>query len=157
MPDDLLRFVFGPSPYAASWLWFGLALVAIVIMWCVGVVVWTLPAERLRNIPGVRSLHAKLLRRKFVSTIRSIEAQHRAGDLSAAQASAQLSHTLRSFLHQATGTRAQYMHVDAIESSDLAEAAPLFSALNDAQFNTDSPVEVGQISSTAEELIRSWA
>ena len=49
------------------------------------------------------------------------------------------------------------MHVDAIESSDLAEAAPLFSALNDAQFNTDSPVEVGQISSTAEELIRSWA
>ena len=70
MPDDLLRFVFGPSPYAASWLWLGLALVAIVIMWYVGVVVWTLPAERLRNIPGVRSLHAKLLRRKFVSTIR---------------------------------------------------------------------------------------
>lgn len=157
MPDDLLRFVFGPSPYAASWLWLGLALVTVVIMWCVGVVVWTLPAERLRDIPGVRSLHAKLLRRKFVRTIRSIEQQHRAGDLSAAQASAQMSRTLRSFLHQATGTRAQYMHVDAIRTGDLAEAAPLFAALNDAQFNTDSPVEIEHISATAEELIRSWA
>jgi hypothetical protein len=157
VPDDLLRFVFGPSPYAASWLWLGLALVTVVIMWCVGVVVWTLPAERLRDIPGVRSLHAKLLRRKFVRTIRSIEQQHRAGDLSAAQASAQMSRTLRSFLHQATGTRAQYMHVDAIRTGDLAEAAPLFAALNDAQFNTDSPVEIEHISATAEELIRSWA
>ena len=56
-----------------------------------------------------------------------------------------MSGTLRSFLHQATGTRAQYMHVDAIKSSDLAEAAPLFRPLNDAQFNTDSQVEVSDV------------
>ena len=53
-----------------------------------------------------------------------------------------MSRTLRSFLHQATGTRAQYMHVEDIRSSDLAKAAPLFADLNDAQFNTASPVEV---------------
>ena len=49
------------------------------------------------------------------------------------------------------------MHVEAIRSSGLAEAAPLFQALNDAQFNTASPVEISEVGSTAEELIRSWA
>ena len=68
-----------------------------------------------------------------------------------------MSRTLRSFLHQATGTRAQYMHVEQISSGELAEAAPVFVALNDAQFNTSSPVDVSEVGSTAEELIRSWA
>ena len=157
MPDDLLRFVGGPSPYAASWLWFGLALLALVVAWCVGVFVWTLPAERLRSIPVLRSVHAKLLRRRFARAIRCIEQRYSAGELSAAQASSEMSRTLRSFLHQATGTPAQYMHVADISSSELAEAAPLLSALNDAQFNTMSPVQISQVGSTAEELIRSWA
>jgi hypothetical protein len=157
VPDDVLRFVIGPSPYSASWLWFGLTLLVLVIAWCVGVFVWTLPADRLRTIPWIRSVHAKLLRRRFARTIRSIDGRYRTGELSAAQASAEISRTLRSFLHQATGTRAQYMHVEAIRSSDLADAAPLFQALNDAQFNTASPVEISEVGSTAEELIRSWA
>ena len=157
MPDDVLKFVIGPSPYAASWLWFGLALLAVVIIWYVGVFVWTLPADRLRSIPWVRSAHSKLLRRRFSRAIRAIDGRYRAGELSAAQASQQMSRTLRSFLHQATGARAQFMHVDHIKSSDLADAAPLFAALNDAQFNTASPVDISQVGSTAEELIRSWA
>ncbi len=156
MPDDVLQFVIGPSPYAASWLWFGLLLLSAVIAWLTGVFVWTLPADRLRSIPWIRSLHAKLLRRKFSRCIRAIEARYRAGDLSAAQASRQMSRTLRSFLHQATGTRAQYMHLEEIRSSGLADAAPLFSALNDAQFNSASPVEISEVGATAEELIRSW-
>lgn len=156
MPDDVLRFVIGPLPYSASWLWLGLALLAVVIAWCVGVFVWTLPAERLRSLPWIRSLHSRWLRRRFSRAIRSIDARHRAGELSGAQASRQMSRTLRSFLHQATGARAQYMHVEDIRSSDLATAAPLFNALNDAQFNTASPVDISQVGATAEELIRTW-
>ena len=157
MPDDVLQFVIGPSPYAALWLWIGLTLLAVVIVWYVGVFAWTLPAERLRSIPWIRSVHSKLLRRRFSRTIRAIDERYRAGELTAAQAGGQMSRTLRSFLHQATGTRAQYMHVDSISSSELAEAAPVFAALNDAQFNSASPVDVSEIGSTAEELIRSWA
>lgn len=156
MSDDVLQFLVGPTPYSMSWLWLGLALLALVIAWYVGVVVWTLPSHRLQTIPMVRSIHAKLLRRKFVRAIRSIDARHRAGDLSAADASHQMSRTLRSFLHQATGTRAQYMHVAAIRSGDLADAAQVLTALNDARFNDASPVNVSQVGSTAEELIRSW-
>ena len=157
MPDDVLQFVIGPSPYAASWLWLGLALLIVVIAWYAGVFIWTLPADRLRSIPWIRSVHSKLLRRRFSRRIRSIDQRYRAGELTAAQAGRQMSRTLRSFLHQATGTRAQYMHVERIGSSELAEAAPLFAALNDAQFNTTSPVNVSEVGSTAEELIRSWA
>jgi hypothetical protein len=156
VPDDVLQFVFGPSPYAAWWLWLGLGLLTLVSAWYIGVFVWTLPAHRLRSIPLVRTAHAKLLRRKFIRAIQSIDRRHRAGDLSATEAGHQMSRTLRSFLHQATGTPVQYMHVEAIRSGELAEAAPLFAALNDAQFNTASPVNVGEVGSTAEELIRSW-
>ena len=85
MPDDVLQFIFGPSPYSASWLWLGLALLMLVIVWYVGVFVWTLPAHRLRSIPVIRSLHSKLLRRKFVRAIRSIDERYRAGELTAAQ------------------------------------------------------------------------
>ena len=130
----------------------------VVIAWYVGVFVWTLPAERLRSIPVDSSLCTRsCCGARFARTIRSIDERYRAGELSAAQAGRQMSRTLRSFLHQATGTRAQYMHVDDIKSSDLAEAAPLLAALNDAQFNTASPVDVSEVGSTAEELIRSWA
>jgi hypothetical protein len=39
----------------------------------------------------------------------------------------------------------------------VAEAAPLLSALNEAQFNPGSRVDVGRIGSAAEELIRTWS
>lgn len=156
MPVDLLRYVSGPIPYSPWWLWLGVFVLVIVIVWYTGVFVWTLPSHRLRGIPVVRSLHGKLLRRRFTRTIRSVDRQYRAGELSAAQACARMSRTLRSFLHQATGTRAQYMHIDDIAASPLAKSAPLFSELNDAQFNTTSNVNVSHVGSAAEELIRTW-
>lgn len=156
MPDDLLRYVGGPLPYSTWWLWLGLMVLAAVIAWYVGVFVWTLPAHRLRTLPVVRSLHTKLLRRRFAHTVQRIASQYRDGELTEAQAGAAMSRTLRSFLHQATGTRAQYMHVDDIGSSELAPAAPLLSALDDAQFNSASPVRLGDVGDAAEELIRSW-
>ena len=156
MPDDLLRFVSGPMPYSAWWLWFGLLLVLLVIAWCVGIFVWTLPAHRLRTLPGARSLHATLLRRRFAHSVGRVAARHRDGELTAAQAGAEMSRTLRSFLHQATGTRAQFMHVDDIGTSQLAPAAPVLSALDDAQFNSGSTVRLDDVGDAAEELIRSW-
>ena len=156
MPDDVLRFVIGPSPYAALWLWLGLLLLAVIVAWHLGVIVWTLPSDRLRSIPWLRSMHSKLLRRRFSRAITAIGGRYRAGDITAAEAGHRMSTTLRSFLHQATGTPAQYMHVEAIKSSDLAQAAPLLAALNDAQFNSASPVDISRAGSTAEELIRSW-
>ncbi|MFV1363124.1 hypothetical protein AAHH97_06635 [Mycolicibacterium elephantis] len=156
MPDDLLRFVIGPSPYSGWWLWLAVLLILLVIGWYTVVFVWTLSAERLRRMPVIRSWHATLLRRRFARTIDDIAERHRRGDLPAPHAAAQISRALRSFLHQATGTPAQYMHVEAISSGELAPAAPVLEALNDAQFNNSSPVDIDQTGSAAGELVRTW-
>ncbi|MGZ8803564.1 MAG: hypothetical protein ACXWZL_13400, partial [Mycobacterium sp.] len=135
MPDDLLEFVSGPTDYATGWLWLGLALLFLVIAWYIVVFVATMPAEKLRRISLVRSLHARVLRHRFVKTVRAITRRHRDGELSGEQASAALSRTLRNYLHQATGLRAQYMQLRNVAASDLAVAAPVLSALGDAQFD----------------------
>ena len=68
-----------------------------------------------------------------------------------------MSRTLRSFLHQATGERAQYMQLRAVAASDLAPAAPVLEALGEAQFDKASTADVGQLGEQTEELIRTWS
>ena len=156
MPGDLLRYVSAPTLYSPWWLWIGILLLLAVIAWYTTVVVWTLPSQQLRGIPVLRVLHAKLLRRRYGRPIRSIIGDYRSGSMSGGQACASMSRTLRSFLHQATGTRAQYMHVSDIAAGDLAAAAPLISALGEARFSTGSQADIAELATAAEELIRSW-
>lgn len=156
MSVDLLRFVAGPEPYSAWWWWFALALIAVVITWYTAVFTWTMPSWRLRRIPAVRLAHARLIRRKFDRAIRDIDDKRRAGDLSDAQAFAAMNRTLRSFLHQKTGVRAQYQHIEDVTDSEIAAAAPLLETLNDARFNTRSDVDAQRVGSDVRELIRTW-
>ena len=159
MRDDLLRHVFGPQPYSSWWLLWGVVLVLAVIGWYVGVFVWTLPSNRLRRIPVVRRVHAWLIRDRFARCVQDIADEHDAGRMAAPAACAAISRTVRSFLHQATGAPAQYLHVGALNDGgegDLAAAAPLLTRLGDAQFNAESRVDVADVSARAQELIRSW-
>lgn len=157
MPGDLLRYLSGPSPYSSWWLVPGLVIVAAVIAWCAGVLVWTLPPARLRGMPLVGSLHARLIRRRFAHTIRTAMDGYRTGALSATEAATVMRRTLRSFLALVTGSRAQYMHVGDMAAGNLAPAAPLFAALNDIQFNAASAVDLDAVADDAEELISSWS
>ncbi|BBY73727.1 hypothetical protein [Mycolicibacterium parafortuitum] len=156
MPDDLLEFVSGPPGYSPIWLWFGIALLILVIAWYALVFVATMPSQQLRRLPGVERAHARVLRNRFAATVRTLTQRHRAGELSAEQAGAAISATLRSFLYQATGTRAQYLQVRAIAAGELAAAAPILEALGSAQFDRTSTVDVGRLGEATEELIRSW-
>ena len=156
MPDDLLRHVIGPQAYSSWWLWLGLLLIVSVMGWYAGIFVWTLPSHRLRRIPVVRRLHARLIRNRFARRVRSNADEHGAGQVSAPVACAAISRTVRSFLHQSTGARAQYLHVEAMADAELAAAAPLLTRLGDAQFNAQTTVDVADVSARAQELIRSW-
>ncbi|BBX66746.1 hypothetical protein [Mycolicibacterium psychrotolerans] len=157
MPDDLLRFVGGPPAYSAWWLWLGVALIVGVMLWYTAVFVATMPSGRLRTLPVVRTLHARLMRYRFATTVRTIARRHREGELTAVQTGAALSRTLRSFLHQATGRRAQYMQLKTIAASDLAPAAPVLEALGEVQFDATSAADVDRLAADTEEVIRSWA
>jgi hypothetical protein len=156
VPDDLLRHLFGPQPYSSVWLWWAALLSVAVIAWYAGVFVWTLPSHRLRRIPVVRRVHARLIRNRFARCVQGIADEHRAGRRSAPEACAAISRTVRSFLHQATGVRAQYLHVGAMADSNVAAAAPLLARLGDGQFNAEAQVDVAEVSAQARELIRSW-
>ncbi|UXA18687.1 hypothetical protein [Mycobacterium sp. SMC-4] len=156
MPDDLLRFVSGPPGYSPWWLVLGLILLALVIAWWTAVFVATMPSARLRRMSVVSGLHARVLRYRFARTAAALGRQHRDGELTDEQTAAALSRILRSFLHQATGQPAQYMHVRAIAAADLGAAAPLLEALGDARFDRASHADVDQLGSATEELIRTW-
>ncbi|OBF66458.1 hypothetical protein A5753_07075 [Mycobacterium sp. 852002-51971_SCH5477799-a] len=156
MPDDLLRHVFGPQPYSSCWLWLAVLLTLALIGWYVGVFVWTLPSYRLRRIPVVRRLHAWLIRNRFARCVQRISGEHDVGRMPAPAACAAISRTVRSFLHQATGARAQYLQIGAMAVGELAQAAPLLTQLGDAQFNAESHIDVADMSARAQELIRSW-
>jgi hypothetical protein len=156
VPDDLLRHVFGPQPYSSWWLWWAVLVILSVTGWYAGIFVWTLPSHRLRRIPVVRRAHAWLIRNRFAQCVQHITDEHLAGRITAPTACAAISRTVRSFLHQVTGERAQYLHVGAMADGHLVAAAPLLTRLGDAQFNAEARVDVADVSARAQELIRSW-
>ena len=157
MPDDLLDFVSGPTPYSASWLWIAVFLVLVLIGWYAAVFVLTMPGRRIGELPVIGATRSELLKRRFARAVRAIGDRYRDGEMSAALAAAAVSSELRSFLHRATGARAEYMQIDAIAGSELASAAPILTDLIDVQFNADSTLDVGVVSNSAEELIRTWS
>jgi hypothetical protein len=157
VPDDLLRFVSGPTPYSSSWLWLAALLLAGLIGSYAALFILTTPGRRLRDLPAVGATRRELLKRRFARAVRAIGDRHRGGELAAAPAAEAVSRELRTFLSRATGARAEYMQLDDIvAASEIALAAPVLMDLMDAQFNADSTVDVGTVSDSAEELIRTW-
>jgi hypothetical protein len=132
------------------------ACAAALIGYYAGVYLWTLPAARLRHLPLIRAVHARLLRRRFTRSITTIAGRYRSGQLSEVQAAAAMSRTLRSFLHLSTGARVQYMHIgDITDDVQLSSAAPVFLALNDAQFSTEG-ADIDRVANATTEVIRTW-
>ncbi len=157
MSDELLRFIIGPTPYSSWWLWLAALLLLIVIGWYAAIFVFTMPGRRIRALPVIGATRSELLKRRSARAVRAVAQRYRAGELAAAPAAAAVSRELRTFLHHATGVRAEYMQVNAIAASELSSAAPVLSELNDAQFNADSHSDVGAVTDMAEELIRTWS
>jgi hypothetical protein len=155
MSDDLLRYLSGPNPYSPWWMALAAVMLLAVIGWYAGVVIWTLPTRQLRSIPGIRAVHARVIRHQFTASIRAASTRHRTGELSTAAAAAAISRTLRSFLALRSGSRVQYLHIRAV-TGELATAAPVLAALNDARFGTASEIDLAAAAHAAEEVIRSW-
>ncbi|BBY18826.1 hypothetical protein MLIT_44180 [Mycolicibacterium litorale] len=146
----------GPTPYSGWWLWVAILLILLVIVWYAVVFVATLPSDKLRGRPVVGTLHARLLQRRYARRIADITADHEAGRLTAAEACAGISRTLRSFLHQSTGVRAQYMQIDALAESRVGAAVPVLAELGDVQFSDATAGDVGRLGARAQELVRTW-
>jgi hypothetical protein len=93
---------------------------------------------------------------RYGRAVRAIGSQYRAGEMAAKPAAAAISRALRTYLRESTGVPVDYMPAGAIAVSELASTAALFDLLADAQFNPDSIVDVGALSDSAADLIRTW-
>lgn len=156
MSGDLLRYLSGPNPYSPWWSPLAGVLLVAVLGWLAGLIVWTLPPRQLRRIPGIRWVHAGVIRRRFAAAISATMAQHRTDDLSTAAAAAVMSRTLRSFLALASDSRAQYVHTRHLAAGELASAAPVLAAFEEARYNPGSLVDLASTAHAAEAVIRSW-
>ncbi|MGW0160122.1 hypothetical protein ACWDUN_12465 [Mycobacterium sp. NPDC003323] len=156
MPDDLLGYLVGPTPYSSVWLWLAAALVALTVLWYLGVLWYTRPHAEPSVIGTAR---VALSRRRTLRAIDGIEKQVRAGDLDDGAAGAALGAHLRGFLRDATGVRAEYVQVPdlvAVSGGTLAPAVPVLTDLADVQFNAGSAVDIGAAITAARDLVRQW-
>ncbi|MBU9762916.1 hypothetical protein FR943_03485 [Mycobacterium sp. TNTM28] len=156
MASEHLKWIVAPLPYSVLWLVLGVLLVLGVIGWFVGVVVWTLPVERLRTIPVIRDISARVLRRKFGLAIGKVSARHHAGELTSRQAYTEMSRILRNFVYFRTGVAAQYMALGEVADSPAAAAAPAVSALYSRQFELGDSPDVAATAAQVRSTIQSW-
>lgn len=156
MPNDYLRWIVAPLPYSVLWLVFGIILVMLVIGWCVGVFVWTLPVEKLRTIPVIRDITARVLRRKFSAAIDDVRKEHDAGALNSRQAHGAMSRVLRTFIYMRTGVRAPYMSLGEVAHSGAAGAAPVVAQLYSGQFEIGDDTNVAATAAAVRGVIQSW-
>ncbi|WP_078281955.1 hypothetical protein [Mycobacteroides franklinii] len=156
MPNDYLRWIVAPLPYSVLWLVFGIILVLLVIGWCVGVFVWTLPVEKLRTIPVIRDITARVLRRKFSAAIDDVRREHDAGVLNSRQAHGAMSRVLRTFIYMRTGVRAPYMSLGEVAHSGAAGAAPVVAQLYSGQFEIGDDTNVAATAAAVRGVIQSW-
>lgn len=154
--DDLLRFIGGPLAPSVWWVVLAALIVVAFIAWCAGVVIWTLPPQRLRTIPVIRDWHAKLVRRHFLHAIEDISAQFNQRSLSGQDTATAYNHTVRSFMFVRTGVYAKNLLTDDLDQSELSEAVTLLTRMHDAQFNPESRADVAALGRSAEELIHEW-
>lgn len=153
MPDELLQYVLGPTPYSSRWLWLALALSAALLTWYTVVFIATMPHPK---FPVVGAVRDRLVKGRSAGAVRRIGKRYRVGDLDRVAAAAAVSRELREFLHRTTGVRVQHMQLSAIADSELAPAAPILADLGDIQFNMRSTLDMGAVSASTEELISAW-
>lgn len=157
MAGDYLKWIVAPLPYSMLWLVLGVLLILGVIGWFVGVVVWTLPVERLRTIPVIRDITARVLRHKFSAAIGRVSDRYRAGELSSRQASAEMSRVLRNFVYFQTGVRVQYMALGEMTHSAAAAVAPAMSALYARQFESGDAPDIAATVAQVRSTIQAWS
>jgi hypothetical protein len=156
---DLQKEFNGPVAYGDRWIWLALLGLALVVLYYVAVV-W-LTRERAPESPAWAPADSPSARHEHLDRIARIEADVRAGRLSARDGHQQLSETVRSYVGQVshlpapTMTLADFRHqapralTDAIELMYPPEFAP--DDIGEAQERFDDAV------GRARQLVSSWS
>lgn len=151
-----IPFVATPAGYSGWWLVLAALLVALVVLWCVAAVVWTLPVAVLRKIPVLRDITRKVLRKRFAKAVDRIEQGSLSGQIPPREAHHRLARILRTYLHFQTGEWTQVMTLPDIGAGELKPAAGALALIAHGQFSAESNTDLRGALATAREVIASW-
>lgn len=154
---DWAPFLFGPMTYSSWWLIAATLLLMLIAVWFVGVLVWTLPIETLREIPVVRTLTYRVLRFKFSRSLAAVARRHSDGTLDTRTAFHEISRLFRTFITYRTGFAAKEMTATDIAVSPLAPAAlPVLALTYPGQFEVADPRAVDAAVDAARKAVAEW-
>lgn len=145
----------GPVGYASTWSVVAMALIALVVVYYLGVWLWsrgqdTAGAERVSPVERARTTHLKELDR--------LEGVVRAGRLPVREGFQQLSATVRSFVAEVSGTPARSMTLEELREAGEARVAETIAAMYPPEFAPGDAAadDFGRSLREARELVRSW-
>lgn len=160
MPDNIdpVEFLFPPDHYPVWWLVAAVFVVLAIIGWVAGVLIWTLPVEKLRKIAGISSVTNTVLARKFTRSLDRVQEQHRAGALPSREACHEISRIFRQYMAFRTGYTAREMNLSDLANTPLAaQAHRVLQTTYLGQFNVADPRLVDAAADAAKSAVAAWA
>ncbi|MGN6752318.1 MAG: hypothetical protein ACTHJJ_07155 [Intrasporangium sp.] len=148
---------YAPDPYQERWLWVGVALVGLVMLWY-GFVWWATRERPLRQVPGPGTT-IEALRRDYLRQIDAVLRRARSGDVSDRQAHQQLSVLVRHFVQEMSGIAAPTMTLtDLTESGDrLVTVAETVATLYPGEFGTHRAETLEGSAALARQVVTGWS
>jgi hypothetical protein len=145
--------------YAAGWAVVAGALLVAVVAWNVGVLLWGRP-RRVR-VPATHRPDVALLRKRYLTQIDQVEADHAAGRVDLRDAHRRLSALSRGFVQEASGRPTTAMTLADLRRHDLVPLVDVVEVAYPPAFapGTDRPAEeLARAAERAREAVRSsWS
>ncbi|WP_298038192.1 hypothetical protein [uncultured Microbacterium sp.] len=123
-PDEL----YPPTQYGWGWLLLALGIIALLILGAFLLILLTRPRTSI-SVPGQQAPAAppvhevlNMLRMEYSAQIDRIEAEYRAGAITARQANIELSRTVRTFVNEYSGLEAPVLSLDDLRRIEVQPA-----------------------------------
>ncbi|GAA6525723.1 hypothetical protein [Intrasporangium sp. DVR] len=147
-----------PAPYSGHWVWIGIALLGVVLVWYV----WVWWATRARPVVVPRRITPDRLSRIRADYARQIDlvvAQAHDGAITQRRAHQQVSVLVRHFVQEVSGIRAPTMTLTDLTSSGerLSPVSRVVGVLYPGEFAPRETQSVAGAAQVAKEVVSRWS
>ncbi|HET8594513.1 MAG TPA: hypothetical protein VFM07_04645 [Intrasporangium sp.] len=149
---------YAPDPYEARWLWIGIGLFAVVVIWYG--FVWLVTRERRLHPAPVPAPGIDAVRHEYLRQIDAVVRRARSGEVTERQAHQQLSVLVRHFVQEVSGILAPTMTLTELTESGerqrLATVAETVAVLYPGEFGTHRAETLEDAAALAREAVTRW-
>lgn len=148
---------YAPDPYAARWLWIGVAVLAVIVCWYLWV--WWSTRERpVRVPPRISADRLTRLRADYSREIDVVVARAQAGEISQRRAHQQVSVLVRHFVQEVSGIHAPTMTLTDLTASGprLTPVSEVVGALYPGEFEPLETRTLTGAATVAKQVVARW-